>query len=434
MSNPYKNALKQLEEVARILKLDKKTVEKLKYPQNLIKADLKVKMDSGKTQTFKAFRSQHNDYRGPFKGGIRFHPNVSEDEVKALSMWMTWKCSLVGIPYGGSKGGVICNPKEMSDKELERLSRAYIKAMAPFIGPWVDVPAPDVNTNPQIMAWMIDEYIKGQKTKNQAQKWANSGVNPLATITGKPMELGGSQGRTEATGQGGVYILEQLVKKLGWRPEKTTIAVQGFGNVGFWFAKLAHQLGFRVVAVSDSKGGAYVTSGLNPDLTLECKQKTGTVAKCFCKGKSCSLEFGKKISNQELLELPVDVLVPAALENVISKDNATKIKAKAIIELANGPVTPEADKILDKKGIIVVADVLANAGGVTVSYFEWVQNLQGYYWEKEEVSAKLKKIMNKAFEEFWQKYQELKVTPRMAVYALAVDRVVKAMKIRGEVK
>lgn len=437
MSNPYQNAVKQLESVSKILKLDKATVERLKKPQNLIKKALVVKLDSGKTKKFKAFRSQHNNTLGPYKGGIRFHPQVSEAEVKALSMWMTWKCSVVGIPYGGSKGGVICNPKKMSEGELERLSRAYVQAIGPYIGPWVDVPAPDMGTNSQVMAWMADEYIKNEKFKIKNEKWGNMGVNPLATFTGKPIGLGGSQGRTEATGLGGVIVLKELVKKMGRKPEKTTVAVQGYGNVGFWFAKLAHQAGFRIVAVSDSQGSAYVASGLNPDLTLECKQKTKTVAKCFCKEDSCSLRFGKKITNKELLELPVDVLVLAALENVIIAANAKNIKAKAIIELANGPVTPEADEILKRRGILSVPDILANAGGVTVSYFEWVQNLSGQSWKKEKVFKKLKKVMVKAFDRVWGKYEDLKfngsrslkglTTLRLAAYAVAVERVARAM-------
>jgi glutamate dehydrogenase len=429
MANPYKNAVLQLEKAGKILKLDKKTVDKLKKPVNLIRADLKVKMDSGKLKTFKAFRSQHNNNLGPYKGGIRFHPQVSEDEVKALSMWMTWKCSVVGIPYGGGKGGVICNPKELSNTELEKIAREYIRAIAPYIGPWVDIPAPDVNTNAQIMAWMIDEYLKLNQKQRAKAKWQNLGVNPLATITGKPIELGGSQGRTEATGQGGVYILSQLVKKLNLKPERTRIAIQGFGNVGFWFAKLAHQLGFRVVAISDSQGGIHVPSGLNPDMTMECKGKTGTVTKCACTDKACNMKYGRDISNEELLKLDVEVLVPAALENVITSENVNNIKAKAIIEMANGPVTPEADKALYKRGIINIPDILANAGGVTVSYFEWVQNLQGYYWEKKEVLEKLETIMVKAFDEFWVKYREFKIDPRMAAYTVAVEKVVKAMKL-----
>ncbi len=433
--NPYQNAVRQLEQVVKILNLEPKIFDKLKSPKRLIKADLKVKTGSGKIKTFKAFRSQHNNTLGPFKGGIRFHPNVSEDEVKALSMWMTWKCSLVGLPFGGAKGGVICDPKQMSQAEIERLSRAYIRAIAPYIGPKKDVPAPDVNTNSQIMAWMVDELIK---IKDQRSKIKDS-LNPYATITGKPIELGGSQGRTEATGMGGVIILTELAKKLKIKNEKLKIAVQGFGNVGYWFSQLAHEAGFRVTAVSDSQGGAFVDAKLDPELTLKCKEKKGSVTQCFCHSGHCDLSFGRKISNEEFLELPVDVLVPAALENVINAQNAKKIKAKIIIEMANGPVTPEADKILQQRGIISIPDILANAGGVTVSYFEWLQNLKGESWPKEKVFKELEKVMKKAFGEFWQKYQEFKklkglkslINPRMAAYALAVERVVKALRLRS---
>ena len=386
MNNPYKNAVKQLETVAKYIEIDKKTLEQLKSPKKVHRADIKVKMDNGKLKTFKAFRSQHNDAVGPHKGGIRFHPNVSEDEVKALSMWMTWKCSVVGIPYGGGKGGVICDPKSMSEGELQRLSRAYMRAMYKNFGSWKDVPAPDVNTTPQIMAWMVDEYEK------------LTGRHEPGVITGKPLELGGSLGRTEATGLGGFYVLEQLAKVKKLNKKKTTIAVQGVGNVGFWFIEFAKKAGYQVVAWSNSKGGEYK---------------------------------GKKITNEQLLELAVDVLVPAALENVITKENVNRVKAKYIIEMANGPVTPEADEVLHSKGIISIPDVLANAGGVTVSYFEWVQNNMGYYWEKDEVFKKLKVIMDRAFSEVWQIYKTKRVNPRMAAYILAVDRVVKAMKLRG---
>ena len=378
--------------MAKYINLQGRTLEELKCPKRVIKADLRVKMDDGKIKTFKAFRLQHNDAVGPYKGGIRFHPNVSEDEVKALSMWMTWKCSVVGIPYGGAKGGVICDPKNMSEAELERLSRAYIQAIAKYIGPFKDVPAPDVNTTPQIMAWMVDEYEK------------IAGKHEPGVITGKPVEVGGSLGRTEATGLGGFYVLEQL-RKVRNLPQNITIAVQGVGNVGYWFIEFAKKAGYRVVAWSNSKGGEYK---------------------------------GKKITNEQLLELPVDILVPAALENQITKDNAGKIKAKYIIEMANGPVTPEADEILHRRGIISIPDVLANAGGVTVSYFEWCQNNMGYYWGKDEVFSKLKVIMDKAFGEVWKIYANAKrktknekLTPRMAAYILAVGRVVKAMKMRG---
>ena len=394
-NNPFLNAQKQLQAVAKVIDIDKKILDKLMNPDRVVKKALSIKMDNGQTKIFTAFRSQHNNAVGPYKGGIRFHPNVSEDEVKALSMWMTWKCSVVGIPYGGSKGGIICDPKNMSEAELERLSRAYIRAIAKYIGSWKDVPAPDVNTSGREMAWMVDEYEK------------ITGQHEPGVITGKPIELGGSLGRTEATGLGGFYILEQLRKTWKGRilPKNITLAVQGVGNVGSWFIDYAKKAGYQIVAWSNSKGGEY---------------------------------RNKKITNEELLELPVDVLVPAALENVITKDNAGKIKAKYIIEMANGPVTPEADEILHRRGIISIPDVLANAGGVTVSYFEWCQNNMGYYWEKDEVFSKLKVIMDKAFMEVWQIYQTKKslsasrrINPRMAAYILAVDRVVKAMKMRG---
>lgn len=412
MNDPYQNAVRQLETVAKYIKVDKKILEQLKTPKRVIKADIKVRMDNGKTQVFKAFRSQHNDAVGPYKGGIRFHPQVSEAEVKALSMWMTWKCSMVGIPYGGSKGGVICDPKDMSQGELERLSRAYIKAISKYIGAFKDVPAPDVNTTPQIMAWMLDEYEKV------------TGRHEPGVITGKPIEMGGSQGRTEATGLGGFYVLEQLIKKSELRKPKSeiTIAIQGIGNVGYYFAYFAKKAGYRVVALSDSKGGVYNEKGLDPDQLLKHKEKTGSVV---------GFPGTTQITNEELLELAVTVLVPAALENVITRENVNRIKAKYVIEMANGPVTPEADEVLDRKKIISIPDVLANAGGVTVSYFEWVQNNTEYYWEKEEVFIKLKKIMDKAFNEVWAVYQKRRVTPRMAAYILAVERVVKAMKLRG---
>ncbi|MFH0942982.1 MAG: Glu/Leu/Phe/Val dehydrogenase [Candidatus Beckwithbacteria bacterium] len=398
MNDPYLNAVKQLETVAKYIEIDKSILEQLKSPKMVHRADLKVKMDNGKTATFKAFRSQHNDAVGPYKGGIRFHPNVSEDEVKALSMWMTWKCSVVGIPYGGAKGGVICDPKNMSETELQRLSRAYMRAMYKHFGSFKDVPAPDVNTTPEIMAWMIDEYER------------LTGRHEPGVITGKPVEMGGSLGRTEATGLGGFYVLEQLNKVRNLVRKTTTVAVQGVGNVGYWFSFFAKKAGYKIVALSNSKGGVYDKNGLDPDKFLNYKQN---------------------ITNKQLLELAVEVLVPAALENVITKENAGKIRAKYIIEMANGPVTPEADKILHKKGIISIPDVLANAGGVTVSYFEWVQNNTGYYWEKDEVFAKLKAIMDKAFGEVWEIYKTKQVNPRMAAYILAVERVVRAMKLRS---
>ncbi|MFZ5376156.1 MAG: Glu/Leu/Phe/Val family dehydrogenase [Patescibacteria group bacterium] len=433
MSDPHRNAVNQLEAVAKLLEKqyqDKERfnqiISRLKQPDKLLEADLEIAMDNGQKKKFKAYRSQHNAARGPYKGGIRFHQDVNESEVKALSTWMTWKCAVTGIPYGGGKGGVVVDPRQLSQAELERLSRAYARFLANDIGPWVDVPAPDVNTTGQIMAWMVDEYEKVKKAQGSLQE------NPLATFTGKPLGLGGSQGRDEATGLGGVFVLEKLAEKKGWtRKQDITVAVQGFGNVGYWFAKHADALGYKVVAVSDSRGGIYLESGLDPEKTLECKRQTGSLAKCFCNEQSCSVKAGKTITNQELLELEVDVLVPAALENVIDASNAARIKAKNIIEMANGPVTPEADEILRQHGVLLIPDVLANAGGVTTSYFEWVQNLSGYYWSHEEVLSKLRPLMESAFEDMWQMIELHKVDGRMAAYLNAVKKVVDAMMLRG---
>lgn len=453
-SNPHQNAIKQLDLVATLLedsyankKRFKAAVKMLKTPQEFHQTKLKIKMDDGKVQEFQAFRAQHNNARGPYKGGIRYHAGVTADEVKALSTWMTWKCSVTGIPYGGGKGGIIVDPAKLSEAELQRLSRAYARFVADKVGPWLDIPAPDVNTNGQIMAWMVDELEKTWSVERRASE------NVAATFTGKPLALGGSQGRDEATGLGGVFVLEKLVEKMGLgRKQDITIAIQGFGNVGYWFAHHADKLGYKVVAVSGSRGGIYVESGLDPIKTLECKEMHGSLAKCLCVDGQCDLKYGREISNNELLELDVDILVPSALENVIHQENAGKIKAKAIIEMANGPITPEADEILLKNDVIVVPDVLSNAGGVTVSYFEWVQNLQGYYWTHEEVVAKLRPLMEKAFEAMWsmkekvatsqgqaesgksavgQKKSGQKISGRMATYMNAVARVIDAMMLRG---
>jgi len=419
--NPHQQSVRQLEQVADLLRDQyqdsasfNKAIEKLKSPNQIIEGEIEVEMDDGSTKKFAAFRSQHNNARGPYKGGIRFHHHVSKEEVMALSTWMTWKCAVTGIPYGGGKGGVIVDPKKLSPKELQNLSRAYAEFIADYVGPWVDVPAPDVNTTSQIMAWMVDSYENYlRENKRLIQE------NTLATFTGKPLGLGGSAGRTEATGLGGFFVFEKLVKKLGLENKQDiTIAIQGFGNVGYWFAYHAHQAGYKVVAVSDSKGGVFVESGLDPVKTLQDKEEKGSLQ-------------GQAITNEELLELDVDVLVPAALENVITQDNAANIKAKAILELANGPTSPAADQILAGKGVVIVPDVLANAGGVTVSYFEWVQNLQGYYWTKEEVISKLKPLMEDAFEKMWQVKESEQVSGRMATYMTAVKRVVDAMVLRG---
>ncbi len=423
-NNPHANAIKQLEKVAKLLRVDYEGQEKafdviikrLKKPDFVHQKKLTIKMDNGKKKQFQAYRSQHNNARGPYKGGIRFHQDVSLEEVKALSTWMTWKCAVTGIPYGGGKGGIIVDPRKLSKRELERLSRAYVDFLTTKIGPWVDVPAPDVNTTGEIMSWMVDQYQKNLAKKGLIQE------NPLATFTGKPLTLGGSEGRDEATGLGGVMVLEKLVAKMGFKDKKkVTIAVQGFGNVGYWFAKHAADRGYKVVAISDSKGGVFDPKGIDAAKALSCKKEQGSLGKCYT----------KNIANEELLELNVDILVPAALENVIHKGNADKIKAKAIIEMANGPITPEADEILAAKNIVLVPDVLSNSGGVTVSYFEWVQNLQGYYWSHKEVIDKLQPLMETAFAQMWNMKTKHKIDGRMATYMTAVKRVVDAMMLRG---
>jgi glutamate dehydrogenase len=408
MTTAFENAQKQLSEVVPFL--EKEYVDKKKFakaisllgkPQRLLSKKLSIKLDNGKTKTFQAYRSQFNDARGPCKGGIRYHINVSEDEVKALSFWMAVKCAVVGIPYGGAKGGIIVDPHALSQNELKRITYSYADFIAPYIGPWIDVPAPDVNTDGQVMAWLLEAYER--KVGHQSP----------ASFTGKPIELGGSQGRTEATGLGGVTVLKQYLKKKGINIKKATLAVQGIGNVGYWFAKIAQDEGLKVVAVSNSKGGIYNPKGLNIE--------------------RLTAGFKPNITNEELLALPVDVLVPAALENAITGENAEKIKAKLVFEMANGPTTPEADEILAKRKIDVIPDVLTNAGGVTVSYFEWAQNLNGYYWEKEEVLAKERKIMIKAFNDIYKTTIEKKVTYRKAAFILAIKRIIDAMMLRGRV-
>lgn len=418
MESAHENAIKQLEQVKNHVKANTEEFEKLKQHDRVLSQTIEIEMDDGTSHEFLAFRAQHNDALGPYKGGIRFHSGVSEDEVKALSMWMTWKCAIVGVPFGGGKGGIVVDPKTLSEEELERLARAYVRAFANDIGPWKDVPAPDVNTNAKVMGWMLAEYEK------------TVGVHAPGVLTGKPLELGGSRGREQATGLGGVYVLEQWAKKKGLLPGKTTIAVQGWGNVGYWFAYFANRAGFKVVAVSDSQGGVYVPKGLDPRITMECKQEKGQVSGCYCVGSVCDVKNGSKITNEELLALKVDVVVPAALESVIIGENASQIQAKQILEMANGPVTAEAEEMLTKKGIVVIPDVLANSGGVATSYFEWVQNNMGYYWEETEVFTKLKKLMEAAFTSVYEIHQEKKLSMRLAAYVLGINRVVEAMKAR----
>ncbi|MGC8701011.1 MAG: Glu/Leu/Phe/Val family dehydrogenase, partial [Thermoplasmata archaeon] len=362
--NPFKIAQEQLDKAAKIMNLDPTVHQFLREPMRILEVTIPVKMDDGSVKIFKGFRVQYNDARGPTKGGIRYHPQETLDTVKALSAWMTWKTAVVDLPYGGAKGGVICDPKSMSEAELERLSRGYIRAIGRFIGPEKDIPAPDVYTTPQMMAWMMDEYSK------------IVGYNAPGVITGKPVEVGGSLGRGDATAKGGLYVLREAAKKIKLDLSKATVAIQGFGNAGQFAHKLVTEMfGSKVVAVSDTKGGIYCKDGLDFKKVLDHKEKTGSVT---------NLPGTKNITNEELLELDVDVLIPAAIENQITGNNADKIKAKIVLELANGPTTPEADVILYKKGILDIPDFLANAGGVTVSYFEWVQNINGYYWTAEE--------------------------------------------------
>ena len=410
-TNPFENAQKQLDIAGEKMKLEPSVHAMLREPMRVLEVSFPVRMDNGETKIFKGFRVQYNDARGPTKGGIRFHPDETIDTVKALAAWMTWKCAVVDIPYGGGKGGVICNTKEMSEGELERLSRGYIRAINYFIGPERDIPAPDVYTTPQIMAWMMDEYSKLK------------GYNVPGMITGKPIPLGGSLGRGDATARGGMYALKEAAKYLGIDLKKATVAIQGYGNAGQFAAQLVTEMfGSKVVAVSDSKGGIYSEKGLEWKAVLEHKKKTESVT---------GLKGTRGITNEELLELNVDVLIPAALENVITEKNSARIKAKIILELANGPTTPEADKILHRNKIFVIPDFLANAGGVTVSYFEWVQNTYGYYWEEQEVHDKLEKKMVKAFKDVLEMAEKYKVDNRTAAYMVSVNRVAEAMKLRG---
>lgn len=395
------------------MQLNPKIEKILSHPERIIEVSLPVKMDDGELKIFKGFRVQHNSIRGPYKGGIRYHPQVDMEEVKALSTWMTMKCAVVDIPLGGAKGGVIVDPKELSTTELERLTREYTAALTPFIGPDMDIPAPDVYTNPQVMAWIADEYskIKGQ--------------NVLGVVTGKAIAVGGSQGRDSATSQGGVYILEEYLASTGRNPRDLTVAVQGFGNAGSHAARLMHDMGMKVIAVSDSKSGLHCAGGLSPEKAIVCKVEKGKVGECSLSGESCRV-----ISNEELLTLPCDILVLSALENQITAENASLIQAKVILELANGPVTPEADEILKERGIDIIPDILANAGGVTVSYFELVQNKMNYYWSLEDVQQKLKVIMKQAWRTVKENSTHFNCTYREAAFITALRRLEAAINYR----
>jgi len=446
MNDMLQTAQNTIIKTGKSMKLSQEVIDRLVQPNAIHEFTIEVKMDNGKKRLFNAFRIQHNNNLGPYKGGIRFHQNVSRDEVQALATLMSIKCAVAGIPYGGGKGGIIFNPKEVSEGELERISTAFAAAISPIIGPEVDVPAPDVNTNGQIMKWMTDEYIRqSRKLKVESRKLKQL----KATFTGKMIKEGGTLGRTEATGRGGVAITEALLGKLKVESLKLkaqnsipTVAVQGFGNVGFYYAKIANERGMQVVAVSDSKGGIVGQGQLNQsesvksvgagrdlpaldiDKIMQCKKDKGEVAGCYCVGGVCDINKGKKITNEELLELPVDILVPAALENVINKENMHKIQAKIIIEMANGPVSEEAYDYLTKKGVLIVPDVLANSGGVAVSYLEWFQNMKGQTWSEEKVNKKLHSMMHDAFEEIWQTYKKQKLSLKQAAFETAIKRMI----------
>jgi glutamate dehydrogenase (NAD(P)+) len=409
--NPFRIAQRQLNEAAEILQLDSAIHELLRWPIRELHVTLPVRMDDYAVRVFQGFRVQYNDARGPCKGGIRFHPEETVDTVRALAAWMTWKTAVVDIPLGGGKGGIICDPKSMSQGELERLSRAYIRQVGRILGLEKDVPAPDVYTTPQIMAWMMDEFSFMQ------------GYNEFGMITGKPLALGGSQGRNDATARGGIYCVREAVKVLGLDLKGATAAIQGYGNAGTYAHQLGTDLlGLKVIAVSDSKGGVYKETGLDYQAMMAYKQETGSVV---------GFPGTRPISNEELLELPVTVLFPSALENVIRKENAGNIKARIVAELANGPTTPDADPILYQNSVYVIPDFLCNAGGVTVSYFEMVQNAYDYYWDLPTVHDRLDKKMTAAFHAVHEMAGKFKVHNRLAAYLVAVSRVAEAMRLRG---
>ncbi len=414
MATPmFAKARKRLHQAARHLEVDPDVLEKLKYPQETLAASLMVRMDDGSRRSFKAWRCRYDDTRGPTKGGIRYHPRVNIDEVMTLAFWMTFKCAVANLPFGGGKGGICVDPKKLSRAELERLSRAYVKAFARFIGPDRDIPAPDVYTNAMVMGWMADEYgsIVGHPSP--------------AVITGKPLELGGSAGRVDATGRGGYVILRHLEKELGISADKTRVVLQGFGNASFHCARLLHDNGFRIIGLSDSKSALYDPDGMNPYAVMEYKTANRTIAGAPTNGTA------EEISNKELLEKECDLLIPAALEHQIIKENADQIKAPLILELANGPTTPVADAILEANGTTVIPDILANAGGVTVSYFEWTQNKAGYYWSEEEVRSRLKDFLEPQATRIWRIKQEKGIGMRTAAYVLALERIAGAVAAHG---
>jgi glutamate dehydrogenase/leucine dehydrogenase len=408
--DPLDIALQQLSATAEKLSLDDGVHEILRHPKRALIVSIPVKMDNGEVKVFMGCRVQHNDARGPYKGGIRYHPDVTLSEVTALAMWMTWKCAIIDIPYGGAKGGVCCNPKEMSIGELERLTRRYTSMLLDFIGPYQDVPAPDVYTDAQTMAWIVDTYSRFK------------GYSVPEVATGKPIVIGGLLGREEATSRGVIFCVREATKHIKMPLKGSSVAVQGFGSVGWNAARLLSEMGCKIIAVSDSQGGVHDPKGLNPVAVFEHKEKTGSVL---------GFRRSEKITNEELLELKCDILVPAALENQITKANAAKIKAKLLAEAANGPITPEADTILREKGVFIIPDILANSGGVAASYFEWVQNLTRERWTEDEVNRKLEVKMVKAFDDVYELSKGQKADMRTAALMLGIGRVAEAIKTLG---
>ena len=409
-TNPFEAAMRQLDLVAEELSLDKKIVEVLKHPNRVVITSLPVKMDDGTIKVFTGYRVQYSRHRGPYKGGIRYHPNVNLDEVKALAAWMTWKCAVADIPYGGSKGGITCNPKEMSTAELERLTRRYTSSIVRDIGPFKDIPAPDIYTDSQTMAWLLDTY-------SEFQGYAVPGV-----VTGKPISVGGSEGRAGATGRGAALCTREAARHLGIDMNGATVAIQGYGKVGRSAAQVLREMGCIIIAISDSKGGIFNQNGLDPVKVLEHKKRTGSVV---------DFKDSTYVANKDLLELDCDILIPAALENVLTEENAPRIKVKIISEGANGPTTPEAAAILHKKGVMMIPDILANCGGVTVSYFEWVQNLNRLHWTLDEVNQKLEQKIVKAFNDVLEISTKRNISMRLAAYVLGVSRVAEALGVLG---
>ncbi|EAQ79820.1 Glu/Leu/Phe/Val family dehydrogenase [Blastopirellula marina] len=415
----FSHAVARLDKAFLHADIDQEAVQRLKHPKQVLEVTIPVRMDDGSLRIFTGYRVRHDATRGPTKGGIRFHPNVDLAEVKALAFWMTFKCAVANLPFGGGKGGVIVDPKELSRLELERLSRGYIERIADFIGPEVDVPAPDVYTNAMIMGWMMDEYSKIRRQHTPA------------VITGKPIPLGGSLGRDDATGRGAYHCIKELEAKRGWKPEEQRVAVQGFGNAGQAVARLLHADGYNVVAVSDSRGGIYKESGFDIPSLAHVKNESRHLKAVYCEGSLCESIAADVITNAQLLELEVDILIPAALENQITGENAPRVKADVIVEAANGPLTGEADDILNDKGTLVVPDILANAGGVTVSYFEWTQNRAGYYWPLELVQQRLHETMAREFNTVYNLANHKEIDMRTAAYVVGLNRIGEAIASQG---